>query len=128
MSATTGKAMETSEALFQRAKNCLPGGVNSPVRAFRSVGGTPPFIARGYQARVEDVDGNSYVDYVMSYGPLLFGHAPDFITRAITDAAGHGTIYGAPTRHEVELAELVCEMVPSLEMVRFVNSGSEATT
>lgn len=117
-----------SEALFLRAVKHLPGGVNSPVRAFKSVGGTPPFIAKGSGAKVWDVDSNQYIDYVMSYGPLLFGHAPDFVTKAIQEAAENGTVFGAPTSAEVEIAELVSRMVPSVEMIRFVNSGSEATT
>lgn len=117
-----------STRLFERAVKHLPGGVNSPVRAFKSVGGTPPFICEASGSRVTDVDGNHYIDYVMSYGPLLFGHAPEFVTSAIKEAAGKGTIYGAPTEAEVEIAELVARLVPSVEMVRFVNSGSEATT
>jgi glutamate-1-semialdehyde 2,1-aminomutase len=118
----------SSESLFARANKVLPGGVNSPVRAFKSVGGTPPFIEKGSGSRIHDVDGNTYIDYVMSYGPLLFGHAPDFIAEAIKATADNGTIFGAPTRAEVEMAELVTAMVPSVEMIRFVNSGSEATT
>lgn len=117
-----------SAELFQRGKQVLPGAVNSPVRAFKSVGGVPPFLARGQGARVTDVDGHSYIDYVMSYGPLLLGHAPLEVTEAICAAVENGTSFGGPTQAEVELAELVCQMVPSVEMVRFVNSGSEATT
>lgn len=117
-----------SESLFQRAAVHLPGGVNSPVRAFKSVGGTPPFVAKGAGAHIFDVDGNEYVDYVMSYGPLLFGHSPEFVTDALKAAAASGTVFGAPTEAEVEIAELVCRLVPSVEMIRFVNSGSEATT
>ncbi len=117
-----------SAQLFERAINHLPGGVNSPVRAFKSVGGTPPFISKAKGSRITDVDGNEYIDFVMSYGPLLFGHAPAFVTKAIQSAAENGTIYGAPTEAEVEIAELVNRLVPSVEMVRFVNSGSEATT
>jgi len=119
---------EKSQALFGRAVNKLPGGVNSPVRAFKSVGGSPPFIREALGSRITDEDGNPYIDYVMSYGPLLFGHAPDFITEAIREAAGKGTVFGAPTEAEVEMAEVVTRLVPSVEMVRFVNSGSEATT
>ena len=121
-------AGEKSNALFERSKKLIPGGVNSPVRAFKSVGGVPPFIARGNGAVVTDVDGRDYIDYVASYGPLLFGHAPPFIVDALQKAAVNGTSYGAPTEWELELAELVTELVPSIEMVRFVNSGSEATT
>lgn len=117
-----------SKSLFDRAIKHLPGGVNSPVRAFKSVGGTPPFIRQGSGAHVTDVDGNRYIDYVMSYGPLLFGHAPEFTTRAIREAAETGTVFGAPTEAEVEIAELVTRLVPSVEMIRFVSSGSEAVT
>lgn len=123
-----GERYTESARLFERAVKHLPGGVNSPVRAFKSVGGTPPFIREARGSRITDVDDNQYIDYVMSYGPLLFGHAPDFVTNAIREAAGKGTIYGAPTEAEVEIAELVARLVPSVEMVRFVNSGSEATT
>jgi glutamate-1-semialdehyde 2,1-aminomutase len=105
----------------------MPGGVSSPVRSFASVGGEPFFVRAGKGARVRDADGNSYVDYVMSYGPHLFGHAPDFLRRALSKAARNGTSYGAPTELEVLLAERVARMVPSIEMVRFVNSGTEAT-
>ncbi|MGI8905995.1 MAG: glutamate-1-semialdehyde 2,1-aminomutase [Candidatus Sumerlaeaceae bacterium] len=117
-----------SSELFERAGIRIPGGVNSPVRAFKAVGGTPPFIVSGNGATLTDADGIEYIDYVGSYGPLLFGHAPSFVVEAISNAAAHGSTYGAPTQLEVELAELVCEIVPSIEMVRFVNSGSEATT
>jgi glutamate-1-semialdehyde 2,1-aminomutase len=104
----------------------MPGGVSSPVRSFRSVGGEPFFVATGRGARVRDVDGTSRLDYVMSYGPLLFGHAPPFVVREITKAARGGTSFGAPTEREVRLAERVTRMFPSVEMVRFVNSGTEA--
>lgn len=117
-----------SSELFRRANERLPGGVNSPVRAFKSVGGTPPFIEHAAGAHITDVDGNNYIDYVMSYGPLLLGHAPQAVTEAIRDAAQRGTVYGAPTATEVEIAELVSHLVPSIDMIRFVNSGSEATT
>jgi len=105
----------------------LPGGVNSPVRAFRSVGGDPLFMQRGEGSRIFDVDGNSYVDYVMSYGPLVLGHAHPEVVGAIERAARKGTTFGAPTELEVELAELVCEAVSSVEVVRMTNSGTEAT-
>lgn len=128
MSSSPGRAGRVVSAeLFQRAGVHLPGGVNSPVRAFKAVGGTPPFIARGSGATVRDVDGNSYIDYVMSYGPLLLGHAHPAVVEALRKAAEGGTVFGAPTQAEVELAELVCLMVPSVDMIRFVNSGSEAT-
>lgn len=117
-----------SAELFHRGQAVLPGAVNSPVRAFKSVGGAPPFLTQGHKATVTDVDGNTYIDYVMSYGPLLLGHAPVEVTEAVCRAVENGTSFGGPTGAEVELAELVCEMVPSVEMVRFVNSGSEATT
>lgn len=105
----------------------MPGGVSSPVRSFASVGGEPFFVASGKGARVRDVDGRSYIDYVMSYGPHLFGHQPRFVNRALSRAIRNGTSYGAPTEAEVRLAERVTRMVPSVEMVRFVNSGTEAT-
>jgi glutamate-1-semialdehyde 2,1-aminomutase len=116
-----------SESLFRRAQELIPGGVNSPVRAFRSVGGNPLFIARGEGSRIFDVDGNSYVDYVGSWGPLLLGHRHPEILAALTGALEIGTSFGAPTGQEVELAEAICDAVPSIEMVRLVNSGTEAT-
>jgi glutamate-1-semialdehyde 2,1-aminomutase len=116
-----------SEALFARAQEYIPGGVNSPVRAFRGVGGTPRFIARGEGSHIWDVDGNEYIDYVCSWGPLLFGHRPKLVTDAITSVLEIGTSFGAPTGREVELAELIIDAVPSIEMVRLVNSGTEAT-
>jgi len=116
-----------SEALFQKAQSLIPGGVNSPVRAFRSVGGSPPFIARGEGSRIFDVDGNRYIDYVGSWGPLLLGHRHPAILEALERALAVGTSFGAPTAQEVELAEAICEAVPSIEMVRLVNSGTEAT-
>ncbi len=116
-----------SAAAFAAAKKIIPGGVNSPVRSFRSVGGTPPFIERGAGCEITDIDGNRYIDYVLSYGPLILGHAPKSVTEAIEAAARKGTSYGAPTLAETALAELVCELVPSIEMVRMVNSGTEAT-
>lgn len=116
-----------SGRLYQRALARIPGGVNSPVRAFRAVGGDPIFVARAAGARLEDVDGNTYVDYVLSWGALLAGHAEPDIVRAIAAAAERGTSYGTPCPVEVELAELVASAVPSVEMLRFVNSGTEAT-
>jgi glutamate-1-semialdehyde 2,1-aminomutase len=118
---------EQSARLFQRAKELIPGGVNSPVRAFRAVGGEPFFVDRAAGCRVWDVDGRSYVDYVMSWGALMLGHAHPSVLRAVEEALGRGTSYGIPTPAEVELAELVVDLVPSVEMVRFVNSGTEAT-
>jgi glutamate-1-semialdehyde 2,1-aminomutase len=112
---------------MERAVGLMPGGVNSPVRAFRSVGGDPLFMERGEGSSIFDVDGNVYVDYVMSYGPLVLGHAHPTVIEAIERTARKGTTFGAPTELEVELAELVCEAVPSVEMVRMTNSGTEAT-
>lgn len=116
-----------SAELFRRARAVTPGGVNSPVRAFRAVGGEPFFVARAEGPRIWDVDGNAYIDYVLSWGPMILGHAHPAVIAAVTDAAARGTSYGAPTEAEVELAELVRELVPSMERVRFVNSGTEAT-
>ena len=116
-----------SEACFARAQQRTPGGVNSPVRAFRGVGGTPLFIARGEGSRVFDVDGNSYIDYVGSWGPMILGHRPPFVMDALRAALEIGTSFGAPTEQEVEFAELIARIVPSMEMVRLVNSGTEAT-
>lgn len=119
--------VEKSRQLFAEAKRYLPGGVDSPVRAFRSVGDQPRFIARGQGSRVYDVDGNAYIDYVGSWGPLILGHADPGIVAAVQKAASLGTSFGAPTELEIELAKMVVEAVPSIEMVRFVNSGTEAT-
>ncbi len=116
-----------SETLFAEAQHLIPGGVNSPVRAFRSVGGTPRFIKRGQGAYIWDADGNRYVDYVLSWGPMILGHAHPTVVSALEDAVTRGTSYGAPTALENELALLIIETVPSLEMIRFVNSGTEAT-
>ncbi|PKB78694.1 MAG: glutamate-1-semialdehyde-2,1-aminomutase [SAR202 cluster bacterium Io17-Chloro-G9] len=115
-----------SEALFAEAQRYIPGGVNSPVRSFRSVGGTPPFIARGQGARTWDVDGNEYIDYLGSWGPLVLGHAHASVVSALKKAAEGGTSFGAPVEQEVELAKLVCQAFPSVESVRLVNSGTEA--
>jgi glutamate-1-semialdehyde 2,1-aminomutase len=116
-----------SSELFDRAKRVLPGGVNSPVRAFRAVGGTPFFVARAAGSRLTDVDGKSYIDYVCSWGPLILGHAHPAVLAAVREAAARGWTYGAPCEAEVELAEAVQRRMPALEMVRFVNSGTEAT-
>ena len=115
-----------SERLFAAARRVLPGGVNSPVRAFRGVGGTPRFIARGRGAWIEDADGNRYLDLVLSWGPLILGHAHPEVLAAVVEAAGRGTTFGAPTELEVRLAERVVATFPSIEMVRFVSSGTEA--
>lgn len=130
MNKTNGqKTMKTtiSDKLFTRAKAKIPGGVNSPVRAFKSVGLNPPFIAKAKGAYLWDVDGNKYIDYVGSWGPMILGHAHPRIIRAIQQAAKHGTSFGAPTELEVKMAELICSIMPSIEMVRMVNSGTEAT-
>lgn len=116
-----------SEALFAASKAVIPGGVNSPVRSFRSVGGTPPFIDRGEGAYVYDVDGNRYVDYCLSWGPLILGHAHPEVTEALVAATRKGTSYGMPTELELAMARAVMQCLPSLEMVRMVNSGTEAT-
>ena len=116
-----------SEQLFEEARQLIPGGVNSPVRAFRGVGGVPRFIERGEGPYLFDVDGNRYIDYVLSWGPLILGHAYPTVVEAITEQAARGTSFGAPTELETELARLVVEAVPSVEMVRFVSSGTEAT-
>jgi len=118
---------ERSEAWFARAQKVIPGGVNSPVRAFRGVGGIPRFIERGQGSRIFDTDGNSYIDYVGSWGPLLLGHRPPAVIDALREVLEIGTSFGAPTEREVELAELIAKTVPSMEMVRLVNSGTEAT-
>lgn len=124
----TGKKSSTrSTALYKRAKELMPGGVSSPVRSFASVGGEPFFAVSGKGARLRDADGVSYIDYVQSYGPHLFGHAPDFLRRALSKASRRGTSFGAPTESEIRLADRIVRMVPSVEMVRFVNSGTEAT-
>jgi glutamate-1-semialdehyde 2,1-aminomutase len=115
-----------SQKLFAAASRILPGGVDSPVRAFKSVGGTPLFIARARGARIEDCDGNTYIDYVMSWGPLLHGHAPKGLLKALAAAAARGTSFGAPTELETRLAQRVATLMPSMERVRFVSSGTEA--
>src|SRR3712207_2481866 len=120
-------ASDRSARLMERAMKRIPGGVNSPVRAFRSVGRDPLFMQRGEGSRIFDADGNSYTDYVMSYGPLVLGHAYPEVIEAIERTARNGTTLGPPTRLEVELAELVCEAVPSIEVVRMTSSGTEAT-
>ncbi|MBK8660495.1 MAG: glutamate-1-semialdehyde 2,1-aminomutase [Ignavibacteriales bacterium] len=113
--------------LFEEGKKYIPGGVNSPVRAFKSVGGNPVFMARGEGSKLFDVDGNEYIDYIGSWGPHIFGHNPPFIKEAVLKALENGSSFGAPTEMEVEMAKLITSMVPSIEMVRMVNSGTEAT-
>ncbi|MFP5320366.1 MAG: aminotransferase class III-fold pyridoxal phosphate-dependent enzyme, partial [Acidimicrobiia bacterium] len=117
----------TNESLYERAQARIPGGVNSPIRAFRAVGGTPYFVARAEGARVWDVEGTEYLDLVQSYGAVIAGHAHPAIVEAVQDAATRGTSYGAPTEGEVLLAEEICARVPSVEKVRLVSSGTEAT-
>jgi len=116
-----------SAELFARAAKRIPGGVNSPVRAFRNVGGDPFFVARAEGARIWDIDGNEYIDYVGSWGPAILGHAPKVVVEAVRDAAMRGLSFGIPNPLEVEMAELICDWVPSIEKVRMVNSGTEAT-
>src|SRR5436190_11947714 len=117
----------TNEELFARAEKVIPGGVNSPVRAFRAVGGDPLFIARAEGAHLYDVDGNRYLDYVGSWGPMILGHAEPNVVAAAKHAIDRGSSYGAPTEGEVRLAELVQKRVPSIELIRLVSSGTEAT-
>lgn len=116
-----------SEKLFAAATRILPGGVDSPVRAFKAVGGAPLFAARGRGAYLEDADGNQFIDYVMSWGPLIHGHAPKGLRKALADAASRGTSFGAPTELETRLAQRVATLMPSMERIRFVSSGTEAT-
>ena len=118
--------LDNSERLFDRARRLIPGGVNSPVRSFGAVGGTPPFIVSGSGAHVRDADGNGYVDFVGSWGPLILGHAHPAVVEAVQRAAADGTSFGAPTERELELAELIVRVMPSIEMLRLVNSGTEA--
>ena len=121
------KSLPKSEQLFARAQQLMPGGVNSPVRAFRAVGGTPPFMSHGVGPHLFDADDNRYVDYVLSYGPLALGHADPDVVAAITEAAQGGTSFGTPHEREIRLAESIQSQMPSLQMMRFVNSGTEAT-
>src|SRR5688500_16145702 len=118
---------KNSDQFFQRAQEVIPGGVNSPVRAFRGVGGTPPFIDMAQGARIFDADNLQYIDCVGSWGPLILGHAHRYVVEAVKRAASRGFSYGACTAGEIELAELIIEALPSIEMVRLVNSGTEAT-
>ena len=118
--------LQKSEELFAQAQKYIPGGVNSPVRSFRAVGGTPPFLARGSGSRVWDVDGNEYIDYLGSWGPLVLGHSHPAVVEAVKKAAEGGTSFGAPVAQEVELAQIICEALPSVESVRLVSSGTEA--
>jgi glutamate-1-semialdehyde 2,1-aminomutase len=121
------KRLSRSERLFHQAQRYLPGGVNSPVRAFKAVGGTPLFIKRGQGSRLYDEDGNEFIDYVGSWGPLILGHSHPRVVKALKRAVARGSSFGCPTELETTLARMVCEAMPSIEMVRFVNSGTEAT-
>ena len=118
--------LTTSQRLFDRSKSYIPGGVNSPVRSYSNVGGTPPFISSGRGSKITDADGNSYIDYVMSWGPLILGHAHPAVVQAVQEQAVLGVSYGAPTELELELAEMITGAFDSMDMVRLVNSGTEA--
>src|ERR1044072_1951755 len=121
------RSIAASEAAFLKARHLMPGGVSSPVRAFKAVGGTPLFIKEAQGCILTDVDGNEYIDYVASYGPMIVGHANERVVAALSKAIGRGTSYGAPTEAAIALAEEIVETIPSIDMVRFVNSGTEAT-
>src|SRR5687768_7237890 len=121
------RSTPNSQVAFDKARQVMPGGVSSPVRAFKGVGGTPIFIKSAQGCTLTDVDGNDYIDYVLSYGPMIAGHVNERVEAALSKAIGKGTSFGAPTELETELAALVVSAVPSVEMVRFVNSGTEAT-
>src|SRR6202451_1854878 len=118
--------IKKSSELFQRAQKTIPGGVNSPVRAFRSVGGTPLFIRKAKGSYLYDADGNKYIDYIASWGPMILGHAHEEVVKAIQEKAIHSTSYGAPTELEIEMAELIISMVPNVDLIRMVSSGTEA--
>ncbi|MBA7481427.1 MAG: glutamate-1-semialdehyde 2,1-aminomutase [Dehalococcoidia bacterium] len=119
--------LKNSQELFNEAQRYLPGGVDSPVRAFKAVGGTPPFMVRGDGSKIYDADGNKFIDYVCSWGPLILGHSHPKVTEALRQAIERGTSFGAPTEMEITLARMICAAMPSIEMIRFVNSGTEAT-
>jgi glutamate-1-semialdehyde 2,1-aminomutase len=119
--------MSISSILFEQAQQFIPGGVNSPVRAFKSVGGNPLFIEKAQGAYITDVDGKSYIDYVLSWGPMILGHADPDVIQAVQETAAKGLSFGAPTELEIKLAQKICELMPSIEMIRMVNSGTEAT-
>src|SRR3954451_20981408 len=127
MSSQTERSIETSQALFAKAQQVMPGGVSSPVRAFKAVGGIPLFIKEAEGCHVVDADGNKYIDYVGSYGPMIVGHTNERVVAALSKAIGRGTSYGAPTEFETQLAGMIVSALPAMEMVRFVNSGTEAT-
>ncbi len=119
--------LKNSRELFNEAQRYLPGGVDSPVRAFKAVGGTPPFIVRGQGSKIYDADGNEFIDYVCSWGPLILGHSHPRVVETLRQAIERGTSFGAPTELEITLAKMICAAMPSIEMIRFVNSGTEAT-
>jgi glutamate-1-semialdehyde 2,1-aminomutase len=127
MPTATTRSISNSETAYARAKQLMPGGVSSPVRSFKGVGGTPIFMKEGEGCLVRDVDGNQYIDYVGSYGPLIAGHANERVIAALSKAIGRGTSFGAPTEAETQLAQVIVSALPAVEMVRFVNSGTEAT-
>jgi glutamate-1-semialdehyde 2,1-aminomutase len=127
MADRAARSISDSESAFLKARQLMPGGVSSPVRAFKAVGGTPLFIKEGSGCILTDIDGNDYIDYVLSYGPMIVGHANEQVVAALSKAIGRGSSYGAPTEAEVDLAEMIVGALPSIEMVRFVNSGTEAT-
>jgi glutamate-1-semialdehyde 2,1-aminomutase len=127
MPTATTRSISNSEAAYARAKQLMPGGVSSPVRSFKGVGGTPIFMKEGEGCLIRDVDGNEYIDYVGSYGPLIVGHANERVIAALSKAIGRGTSFGAPTESETQLAQVIVSALPAVEMVRFVNSGTEAT-
>ena len=116
-----------SKEYFTKAKRIIPGGVNSPVRAFKAVGGNPIFIKSAKGSKIYDVDGNEYIDYVLSWGPMILGHAHPKVTSALKKATDHGTSFGAPTPLEIDLATMIRKAYPSMEVIRMVNSGTEAT-
>ena len=118
--------LSKSEKIMEKAKNFLPAGVNSPVRAFRAVGGTPPFIVKGKGSKIWDLDYNQYIDFVGSWGPLILGHSYEPVLKAVSDTMQYGLSFGAPTALEVEMAEKIVSIVPNIDMVRMVNSGTEA--
>ncbi|RMG68012.1 MAG: aminotransferase class III-fold pyridoxal phosphate-dependent enzyme, partial [Nitrospirae bacterium] len=121
------REIKKSKRLFKKAQSIIPGGVNSPVRAFKAVGGQPLFISHAKGSKIYDVDGNAYIDYVLSWGPLILGHAHPAVVKALKKAIEKGTSYGAPTELEIKLAEMVLKAYPSMDKVRMVNSGTEAT-
>src|SRR2546421_6114634 len=127
MSESDARSVANSLAAFAKARTLMPGGVSSPVRAFKAVGGTPLFVKEGRGCHITDVDGNTYIDYVASYGPLIAGHAHERVVAALSKAIGRGTSYGAPTEYETQLAAMITGALPSVQMLRFVNSGTEAT-